>query len=280
MPSGWTRPSSKRARAVVVPARQRRWSPCGAASRRACPPESDSEEERWISVSSVASRWSPARRRASAGRSPRSSSRRARGWRSLALGRADRATASEIGPPASCYDSGGRRRRGNARRAGGGRLARRALVWSTGGPPLGPDPLGFSRAQWEAAYRELVLAPLALVEAAMPGMRSHGFGRVVSVSSSSPCASRSPFSCCRTPIAIGPAHRLQDDRPRRRRRRRDAQHAADRSHRDATAWPTTTGRSTRRARRARADVPRRPPGRASRRWRRRRRSCARRARAM
>lgn len=55
------------------------------------------------------------------------------------------------------------------------------LVCNTGGPPAGPDPLGFSREEWETAYRELVLAPLALVEAAIPGMRSRGWGRVVNV---------------------------------------------------------------------------------------------------
>jgi 3-oxoacyl-[acyl-carrier protein] reductase len=58
------------------------------------------------------------------------------------------------------------------------------LVTSTGGPPPGADALGFSREQWEAAYRELVLAPMALIESAVPGMRERGFGRVVNVSSS------------------------------------------------------------------------------------------------
>jgi 3-oxoacyl-[acyl-carrier protein] reductase len=57
------------------------------------------------------------------------------------------------------------------------------LVLSTGGPPAGPDALGFGRDQWEAAYRELVLAPMALVERVVPGMRERGFGRVVNVSS-------------------------------------------------------------------------------------------------
>jgi 3-oxoacyl-[acyl-carrier protein] reductase len=58
------------------------------------------------------------------------------------------------------------------------------LVANTGGPPPGPDPLGFTREQWEAAYRELVLAPLALIDRVVPGMRERGFGRVVSVGSS------------------------------------------------------------------------------------------------
>jgi 3-oxoacyl-[acyl-carrier protein] reductase len=58
------------------------------------------------------------------------------------------------------------------------------LVTNTGGPPLGMDPLGHSRAEWEAAYRDLVLAPLALIQACVPGMRERGWGRVINVSSS------------------------------------------------------------------------------------------------
>jgi 3-oxoacyl-[acyl-carrier protein] reductase len=59
------------------------------------------------------------------------------------------------------------------------------LVANSGGPPMGPDPLGFTREQWEAAYRELVLGTMALVERVMPGMRERGFGRIVSVASTS-----------------------------------------------------------------------------------------------
>jgi 3-oxoacyl-[acyl-carrier protein] reductase len=59
------------------------------------------------------------------------------------------------------------------------------LVTNTGGPPAGADALGFDRAQWEEAYRQLVLGPLALIEAAIPGMRERGWGRVVNVSSTS-----------------------------------------------------------------------------------------------
>ena len=58
------------------------------------------------------------------------------------------------------------------------------LVTNTGGPPPGPDPLEFTRKQWEAAYRDLVLAPMALIERVVPGMRERGFGRIVSVGSS------------------------------------------------------------------------------------------------
>lgn len=55
------------------------------------------------------------------------------------------------------------------------------LVCNTGGPPAGPDPLAFPRAQWEDAYRTLVLAPMALVEGVVPGMRERGWGRVLNV---------------------------------------------------------------------------------------------------
>jgi 3-oxoacyl-[acyl-carrier protein] reductase len=74
------------------------------------------------------------------------------------------------------------------------------LVANTGGPPGGPDPLGFAREQWEAAYRELVLGPMALIERVMPGMRERGFGRVLSVASSSV---REPIP----PLMLSNAHR-------------------------------------------------------------------------
>lgn len=59
------------------------------------------------------------------------------------------------------------------------------LITNSGGPPAGADPLAFTREQWEAAYRMLVLGPMALIEHAMPAMRSRGWGRVVAVSSAS-----------------------------------------------------------------------------------------------
>jgi 3-oxoacyl-[acyl-carrier protein] reductase len=59
------------------------------------------------------------------------------------------------------------------------------LVLNTGGPPANADPTAFTREQWEAAFRELVLSPLALIEAALPAMRSRRWGRVVNVSSNS-----------------------------------------------------------------------------------------------
>jgi 3-oxoacyl-[acyl-carrier protein] reductase len=55
------------------------------------------------------------------------------------------------------------------------------LVCNTGGPPGGADALGFSRDQWQAAYTNLVLGPMALVHAVVPGMRERGYGRVVNV---------------------------------------------------------------------------------------------------
>lgn len=60
------------------------------------------------------------------------------------------------------------------------------LVTNTGGPPGNPDALGFSREQWQAAYDELVLGPMALVQAAIPGMRAQGFGRILNVVSTGP----------------------------------------------------------------------------------------------
>ena len=59
------------------------------------------------------------------------------------------------------------------------------LVTNTGGPPAGPDALGFTDAQWEEAHRHLVLAPLALLRRVIPGMRERGWGRVVGIASTS-----------------------------------------------------------------------------------------------
>jgi 3-oxoacyl-[acyl-carrier protein] reductase len=59
------------------------------------------------------------------------------------------------------------------------------LVCNTGGPPGDPDPLAFTRDQWETAYRTLVLAPIALIERVVPGMRERGFGRILNVASTS-----------------------------------------------------------------------------------------------
>jgi 3-oxoacyl-[acyl-carrier protein] reductase len=58
------------------------------------------------------------------------------------------------------------------------------LVTNTGGPP-GGGALENSPEEWEEAFRSLVLAPRALIEAVLPGMRERGWGRIVNVSSSS-----------------------------------------------------------------------------------------------
>jgi len=58
------------------------------------------------------------------------------------------------------------------------------LVTNAGGPPIG-DSLSFAGDQWEAAYRSLVLAPMALITAVVPGMRERRWGRIVNITSSS-----------------------------------------------------------------------------------------------
>jgi 3-oxoacyl-[acyl-carrier protein] reductase len=63
------------------------------------------------------------------------------------------------------------------------------LVLNTGGPS-GGDPLEFTHDQWRDAHRELMLGPMALIEAALPTMRERSFGRVLSISSS---AAREPI---------------------------------------------------------------------------------------
>jgi 3-oxoacyl-[acyl-carrier protein] reductase len=73
-------------------------------------------------------------------------------------------------------------------------------VANTGGPPAGPDPLAFSREQWEAAHRTLVLSPMAFLERLLPAMAARGWGRVVAVSSS---AIREPLAS----IQLSNAHR-------------------------------------------------------------------------
>ena len=58
------------------------------------------------------------------------------------------------------------------------------LVTNTGGPPPG-GAQERTTAEWEEAYRNLVLAPRELIEATLPGMRPRGWGRIVNVGSSS-----------------------------------------------------------------------------------------------
>jgi 3-oxoacyl-[acyl-carrier protein] reductase len=53
-------------------------------------------------------------------------------------------------------------------------------IANTGGPPAG-DPLAFTREQWEAAHRTLLLSPMTIIERTLPAMRERGFGRVVAI---------------------------------------------------------------------------------------------------
>ena len=55
-------------------------------------------------------------------------------------------------------------------------------IANTGGPPAG-DPLGFSRDDWAAAQRTLLLTPTEVIQRLLPGMRERGFGRVVAIGS-------------------------------------------------------------------------------------------------
>jgi 3-oxoacyl-[acyl-carrier protein] reductase len=57
------------------------------------------------------------------------------------------------------------------------------LITNTGGPPPRRDPLSHPREEWERAHRTLVLAPLELIGAVMPGMRERGWGRIVNIGS-------------------------------------------------------------------------------------------------
>ena len=56
-------------------------------------------------------------------------------------------------------------------------------VANTGGPPAGDDPLAFTREEWEAAHRALVLSPMAFLDRLLPAMAERGWGRVVAIGS-------------------------------------------------------------------------------------------------
>ena len=73
-------------------------------------------------------------------------------------------------------------------------------VANTGGPPGGADPLGFTREQWEAAHRTLVLSPMAFLERLLPAMAERGWGRVVAIGS---MAVREPIAS----LQLSNAHR-------------------------------------------------------------------------
>ncbi|HET9125187.1 MAG TPA: SDR family oxidoreductase [Solirubrobacteraceae bacterium] len=59
------------------------------------------------------------------------------------------------------------------------------LITNTGGPPSGPDPLGFPAEAWRTAHRSLVESPMTLLGLLVPGMRERGWGRVVGIASTS-----------------------------------------------------------------------------------------------
>jgi 3-oxoacyl-[acyl-carrier protein] reductase len=73
-------------------------------------------------------------------------------------------------------------------------------IANTGGPPANPDPLGFTREQWQAAHRRLVLSPMAFLARLLPSMRERGWGRVVAIGSS---AVREPIDA----LQLSNAHR-------------------------------------------------------------------------
>lgn len=111
----------------------------------------------------------------------------AEGARVAIASRAPQDAATELGVPAVPYDArdvdAAPAVVEDAAAALGGPVE--ILIVNTGGPPPGPDPLGFPREQWEDAYRSLVLSPMALVETVMPSMRRRGRGRIVNVVSTS-----------------------------------------------------------------------------------------------
>lgn len=94
------------------------------------------------------------------------------------------AAADELGAAGFVWDSGDPDAAARLLRDVEGRVGPiEVLVCNTGGPPAGPDPLGFDTEQWEAAYRSLVLGPMALVERCVPAMRRRSWGRVLNVAS-------------------------------------------------------------------------------------------------
>lgn len=58
------------------------------------------------------------------------------------------------------------------------------LVLNTGGPPPGLA-LDAAADTWRTAYQSLVLAPLELAKACVPGMKARGWGRIVNVAATS-----------------------------------------------------------------------------------------------
>src|SRR3954447_19032150 len=72
-------------------------------------------------------------------------------------------------------------------------------IANTRGAPPNPDPLGFTREQWQAAHRTLVLAPMTILGRLLPQMAERGWGRVVAVQSSAgPAPPRPGGARCRS----------------------------------------------------------------------------------
>ena len=74
----------------------------------------------------------------------------------------------------------------------------------------------FTREQWEAAQRTLLISPMTIIERVLPGMRERGFGRVVAIGS---MAVREPIDALQLSNAHrpGPRRRLQGARAPGRR---------------------------------------------------------------
>ncbi len=92
------------------------------------------------------------------------------------------AAAAEIGATGYAWDSNDPEAAGRLLRDVEAALGPiEILVCNTGGPPAGASSLEFTPDQWEAAYRSLVLGPMALVERVVPAMRRRGWGRILNV---------------------------------------------------------------------------------------------------
>ena len=150
------------------------------------------------------------------------------------------------------------------------------LVTNTGGPP-GGDPLEFTRDQWEAAHRELVVAPIEMIERgrardARALLRPHRERVVLGRARADPDADAVELAPARPP------GRLQDARPQARGRRHHAQH--DPAGPDRHGSHRSPSRVDRGGREGRARRDSRPAGSGpQRRSRPPRHSCARSARA-
>ena len=134
------------------------------------------------------------------------------------------AAAAEIGAARLRVRLRRSRRRARPARARAGATSGRSTSTSRtrAARPAGPDPLGFTREEWEAAHRTLVLSPMAFLERLLPAMRARGWGRV-SRSARSRCASRSTPSSSRTPTARAWSAAFKVLARQLRRRRRHAQ---------------------------------------------------------